>query len=298
MEPAAMAERGASWAGFRRKLLAGALLAPPLALFGLFFVAPLAYLFFVSLHQSSQTALFGEQLTLSNYVQVVTDPFYLLIIRRTLLAAAAILGFCLVLGYATAYLVARFPPRQRLWLLLLLLFPLMVSNVIRAYGWIAILGREGLVNALLKGLGLIDVPVPLLYGFGAVAIGLMTILLPYMIVSIVNTLAVMDRQYVEAAQSLGATPFRTFLHVTLPLSSPGVASGMLIVFLLTLSAYVTVTLLGGPQTKILVSLVYDSVTSFAWPRAAALAFVLLFLALAVSGLILLLLRPGRVAGRG
>jgi putative spermidine/putrescine transport system permease protein len=126
-----------------------------------------------------------------------------------------------------------------------------------------------------------------------VVIGLLTILLPYMIISITNALVAIEPSYAEAAQSLGAGPLRTFLRVTLPLSSPGIASGCLLVFLLTLSAYVTVTVLGGPQTKMLVSLVYDSVVAFQWPRAASLAFVLLAIALAVSALILLVVRPGR-----
>jgi putative spermidine/putrescine transport system permease protein len=126
----------------------------------------------------------------------------------------------------------------------------------------------------------------------------MTILLPYMVVSIANTLSALDRRYEEAAQALGAGPVRTFVHVTLPLSTPGVASGTLLVFLLTLSAYVTITLLGGPRSKLLVSLVYDNVTAFEWPRAAALAFVLLALALVVTALILAVLRPRRVQGGG
>ncbi len=117
-----------------------------------------------------------------------------------------------------------------------------------------------------------------------------------MVISIANTLASMDVRYQEAAQSLGANPIRTFLHVTLPLSAPGVASGLLLVFLLTLSAYVTITLLGGPRSKLLVSLIYDSVVSFQWPQAAALAFVLLALALVTTALILAVIRPGRVQG--
>jgi putative spermidine/putrescine transport system permease protein len=126
----------------------------------------------------------------------------------------------------------------------------------------------------------------------------MTILLPYMVISIANTLSTLDRRYEEAAQALGAGPVRTFLHVTLPLSTPGVASGMLLVFLLTLSAYVTITLLGGPRSKLLVSMIYDGVTAFQWPHAAALAFVLLALALMLTALILAVLRPRRVEGTG
>ena len=182
--------------------------------------------------------------------------------------------------------------------LLLLLFPLMVSNVVRAYGWVALLERQGVVNTTLRDLRWIDAPLDLLYTPSAVVVALMTILLPYMVISIANTLVALDRRYEEAAQALGASPLRTFVHVTLPLSTPGIASGTLLVFLLTLSAYVTITLLGGPRSKLLVSMIYDSVTAFQWPRAAALAFVLLAIALAFTALILALLRPGRVHGTG
>jgi len=272
------------------------LLTPPLVLALVFFVVPLVYLFWVSLHASSTSELYGAALTLRNYTDVLGDSFYLTIVRRTLGVAAVILGLCLVIGYPVAYFVALLPVRRRMLAILLLLFPLMVSNVVRAYGWVSLLERRGVVNTTLRDLHLIDAPLDLLYTPSAVVIALMTILLPYMVISIANTLAALDRRYQEAAQALGASPLRTFLHVTLPLSTPGVASGTLLVFLLTLSAYVTITLLGGPRSKLLVSLIYDSVTAFQWPRAAALAFVLLALALAFTGLILALLRPGRVQG--
>lgn len=274
------------------------LLAPPLVLALVFFVVPVVYLFWVSLHAPSTSELYGAALTLRNYADVLGDSFYLTIVRRTLAVAAVILGLCLVIGYPVAYFVALLPPRRRMLAILLLLFPLMVSNVVRAYGWVALLERRGVVNTALRDLRLTDAPLDLLYTPSAVVVALMTILLPYMVISIANTLAALDRRYEEAAQALGAGPVRTFLHVTLPLSTPGVASGTLLVFLLTLSAYVTITLLGGPRSKLLVSLIYDSVTAFQWPRAAALAFVLLALALAFTGLILALLRPGRVQGAG
>ena len=117
-----------------------------------------------------------------------------------------------------------------------------------------------------------------------------------MIISVANSLAAIDRSYEEAAQSLGAGPFRTFLHITLPLSTPGVAAGLSLVFFLTLSAYVTITLLGGPRFKLLVSLVYDSVSTLQWPRAAALSFILLALALGFGAVLQAILRPQRVQG--
>jgi putative spermidine/putrescine transport system permease protein len=280
----------AKWAWF--------LLAPPLVLALVFFVVPVAYLFWVSLHAASSSELYGEALTLRNYADVLGDSFYLTIVRRTLGVAAVILGLRLLRGYAVADLVALLPPRRRMLALLVLLFPLMVSNVVRAYGWVALLERRGVVNTALRDLRITEAPLDLLYTTSAVVVALMTILLPYMVISIANTLAALDRRYEEAAQALGAGPVRTFLHVTLPLSTPGIASGTLLVFLLTLSAYVTITLLGGPRSKLLVSLIYDNVTAFQWPRAAALAFVLLALALAFTGLLLALLRPGRVQGVG
>ena len=280
----------AKWAWF--------LLAPPLAIALVFFVVPVMYLFWVSLHAASSSELYGATLTLRNYADVLGDAFYLGIVRRTLGVAAVILALCLFIGYPVAYFVALLPPRRRMLALLVLLFPLMVSNVVRAYGWVALLERRGVVNTTLRDLRIIDVPLDLLYTTSAVVVALMTILLPYMVISIANTLAALDRRYEEAAQALGAGPVRTFLHVTLPLSTPGIASGTLLVFLLTLSAYVTITLLGGPRSKLLVSLIYDSVTAFQWPRAAALAFVLLALALAFTGLLLAVLRPGRVQGVG
>lgn len=281
-----------------RNLRVWALVLPPLAFFLTFFVGPLAYLFYVSLHVQSQTEFYGNYLTVENYLRIATDPFYLKIVRRTLLTGFAVSGLALLIGYPVALRMARMNARKRSIYLMLLLFPLMVSNVIRAYGWIAILGRRGVLNDLLLRTGLIETSLPLLYSVEAVTVGLLTILLPYMIICLVNSLLTMDPSLEEAAQSLGASPMRTFFHVTLPLSTPGIASGLMLVFLLTLSAYVTVQLLGGPPSKMLVSLVFDSVMTFVWPRAAALAFVLLALSLLVTLVMLWGLRPQRVEGRG
>lgn len=283
---------------FIRTRWAWALVLPPLLFFLAFFVGPLLYLFFVSLHDVSQAEMYGTRLTMENYVRIAGDPFYHFIIRRTLTAGLAVSGLSLLIGYPVALSMVRMSPSRRSLLLMVLLFPLMVSNVIRAYGWIAILGRRGVVNKVLGDVGLIQAPLPLMYSLETVVVGLLTILLPYMIICLLNALLTVDRNLEEAAQALGAGPARTFLHVTLPLSTPGIASGLLLVFLLTLSAYVTVQLLGGAQSKMLVSLVYDSVMTFVWPRAAALAFILLAISLAITTLMLKGIRPQRVQGKG
>jgi putative spermidine/putrescine transport system permease protein len=275
-----------------------AVLLPPVALTLGLFVLPIAYLLFVSFMTHSQNELYLLKPSLDNYIAIATDPFYLRIIERTLIASVFVLGLCLLIGYPVAAYIAGCTPRRRLLLLLVLLFPLMVSNVIRAYGWITLLSRRGVVNSALQGAGLIERPLLMLPGLEAVVIGLMTILLPFMIISITNSLTAIDRSYAEAAQSLGAGPVRTFLHVTFPLSSPGVAGGLMTTFFLFLSAYVTVSLLGGPRSKLLVNLVYDQVISFNWPRAAALSFVMLAIALTFGALVQVVLRPGKISGKG
>ncbi|MBM3571593.1 MAG: ABC transporter permease [Alphaproteobacteria bacterium] len=291
---AAARGRPLDWrSGMRR----GAVLGPPLAFVVAFFLLPLLYLLVVSFLEPSQTELYEKSWTIENYGRVVADEFYLMIIGRSLLATSIVLLISLALAYPAALVIAGFAPRWRFRVLAILLFPLMVSNVVRAYGWISILGRRGVANTIMLDLGVIEAPLSLLYSFNAVVLGLLTILLPYMIISITNALVAIDKSYTEAAQSLGAGPWRTFWHVTLPLSSPGVASGCLIVFFLSLSAYVTISLLGGPRNKMLVSMIYDTVVTFQWPRAAALAFVLLFLALSGGAVILALARPGRIRAK-
>ncbi len=280
------------------RLIAAALIVPPLAFVLVFFVVPLVYLLYGSFTPASPTSLFGSGFALTHYAAIAGDDFYRFVIERTLFVATIVVALALLLGYPTAMLMARLSARGRLVMLAVMMLPLMVSNVIRAYGWIAILGRRGLVNGTLLSAGAIEAPLPLLFGIEAVALGLLTILLPYMTVSIANTLASLDKVYREAAASLGAGPLRTFIHVTWPLSSPGVAAGMMITLFLMLSAYVTVSLLGGPRYKLLVSMVFDQVVAFQWPRAAAFAFVLLMIAMAGGLLIQLVLRPQRVGGRG
>ncbi|MEW9586701.1 ABC transporter permease [Paraburkholderia sp. DGU8] len=262
----------------------------------IFFVVPLAYLLYVSFMTNSQAALYDALPTLHNYVDIAGDPFYQLIIQRTLLVTLTVLGASLLLGYPVAFYASRLTPRGRVIMLMAMMFPLMVSNVVRAYGWVSLLGRSGVVNVVMGELVAGHRPVQMLYSFSAVALGLLTIMLPFMVVSITNSLTAIDHRYIEAAESLGASPWRAFLNVTLPLSRPGITSGMMLVTFLTLSAYVTIALLGGPRFKLLVSLVFDSTATARWPRAAALSFVLLLLALLIAAVLQIILRPRRTRG--
>lgn len=272
-------------------------LVVPVAFVAACFIAPLVNLLWLSFHAPAPGELYGGEATLDNYAVVFGDPFFQAVLVRTLWVGVIVVGAALMVGYPMAIAAWFLPKPWRALFLAILLFPLMLSNVIRAYGWIAIMGRRGVLNVGLMELGVIETPLAMLYSFEAVTIALLTILLPYVVISVSNSLASLDRRYIEAAQALGAGPLRTFFKVIWPLTAPGVTSGVVIVFLLMLSAYVTITLVGGPRFKLLVSLVYDSAMNFEWPRAAALAFVLLAVGLFGASLLFALLRPDRVQGR-
>jgi ABC-type spermidine/putrescine transport system permease subunit I len=178
-----------------------------------------------------------------------------------------------VLGYPLAYCLARARPRWQAVGLFLLIMPLMVSAVIRVFGWIVILGRKGLLNQALLALGL--EPVKLLYSETAVVIGLVNIFVPFMVLPIMASIELISPSLEEAAQNLGASWYRMFGRVILPLSLPGLISGCLLVYSLSISAFVTPALMGNPRERMVGQQIYDEVlVSFNWPGAASLSLTL------------------------
>jgi ABC-type spermidine/putrescine transport system permease subunit I len=187
---------------------------------------------------------------------------------------------CAILGFPVAYFLARAPAR---WLgvwLFLLVTPLMVSSVIRIFGWLVLLGRRGLVNATLETAGLSGVD--LLHNVPAVVVGLTELLLPFMVLPLMAAIETIPRSVEEAARNLGANSLQLFWRVLLPLSLPGLVSGSLLVYTVAISALVTPALMGGRRVRMLGNLVYDEVlTSMNWPFAASIAVVLLIVTAAV-----------------
>ena len=177
--------------------------------------------------------------------------------------------------------------RQR-WLkrlvYVIVIAPLFTSAIVRAFGWMVLLGRQGLVNGLLMGLGLVEEPLPLLFSEAGVIIGSVYILTPFMVLTVASVLQNLDPTLEEAAADLGARPSVSFWTVTWPLSVPGVVAGAVIVFTLSMSAYVTPSVLGGGKVKVIAMLVFEQFMAlFQWPFGAALAVVLLLVTLAVIG---------------
>ena len=255
-----------------------ALLASPYALFLLvLLIVPFANVAFFSIHSYSPTKILLPELTFDNYRKLF-DLYYLRLFGRTLRLGLVTTIVCVLLGYPLAYFLARARPRVQTVGLFLLIMPLMVSTVIRVFGWIVILGRKGLVNQTLVALGL--EPVKLLYTETAVVIGLVNIFLPFMVLPLMASIERIPPSLEEAAQNLGANWLQTFARVILPLSVPGLISGCLLVYSISISAFVTPALLGNSRERMAAQQIYDEVlVSFNWPSASSLALALVALTL-------------------
>jgi ABC-type spermidine/putrescine transport system permease subunit I len=255
-----------------------AVLVGPYALYLLvLLIVPFANVALFSVHTYSPTKVLLPELTFANYLKIF-DPYYARLFGRTLRLGLVTTAICAVLGYPLAYFLARARPRALTLGLFLLIMPLMVSTVIRVFGWIVILGRKGMVNQTLIALGL--EPVKLLYTETAVVIGLVNIFMPFMVLPLMASIERIPHSLEEAAQNLGASWYQMFLRTVLPLSLPGLISGCLLVYSISISAFVTPALMGSPRERMVGQQIYDEVlVSFNWPSAASLAVTLVLLTL-------------------
>ncbi|NYE46033.1 putative spermidine/putrescine transport system permease protein [Spinactinospora alkalitolerans] len=222
---------------------------------------------------------------------LLSDPHLLPVIARSIRVAVMTTLICLLLGFPTAYLVSRAPARWSGKLLALAIFPLMLNTVVRTYGWIAVLGGNGVLSTASQALGLGRVQ--LLYTETAIVLGLVQLFLPLMILSSYSSLSQQDPRLEDAARGLGAGPGRVFRQVVFPLALPGALVGCTLVFAGSITAFTTPQLLGGSRERILSTLLYSRVNvSLDWPSASAVALVMTVLVLAVAAL------SGRLSKRG
>lgn len=214
-----------------------------------------------------------------NYALFFARADYLAMLWRTILVAGGTALISLLLAYPTAYFVSRVR-RGRDLLLLLIILPWLVSLIVRTYGWIVLLGNRGIINGVLIASGLADAPTRLMFNTFGVMVGMVHVFCPFMILAILTSFLHLDRSMEEASMSLGAGPFKTFTRVVLPLTMPGVTSGMLLVFLLATGAVVTPLMLGGVRDALIGTQIYREVIDmFDLPKAATLAVLLTVLAL-------------------
>jgi len=257
------------------------LAAAPLLFFTVFFLAPLGVVLVSSLMDASTGALSGV-----NYAKVLLDQYHWDVILTTFRIALFATALCLLVAYPLAWYLVRIV-RSDLWrriCIIVLIVPLFTSNIVRSFGWMIMLGRNGMVNDFLRGMGLVERPVRFLGAELGILIGLVYILLPFAVLSIGTALSRIDRSLENASKDLGASPAQTFFHITLPLSLPGLASGAIMVFALAASAYVTPALLSGGRVTVLSMLIYQQYsTVFNFNYGGALSIVLLVLTLALVG---------------
>jgi mannopine transport system permease protein len=262
------------------------------------FLLVLLLAFLLPLGTLLRESLFVPHFTFEHYQKVFDQPVYLRVMYRTVRISVLVTIISLLLGYPLAALMARSRGLMLNLLLVAVLLPLWTSVLVRTYAWLVLLQKNGVINELLSGLGIIHEPMQLLRTEGAVVLAMSHVLLPFVVLPLYASLRAIPDDYVRAAKMLGANAFATFRHVTLPLSMPGVASGSLMVFLLSLGFFVTPALIGGPQQMMLASLVQQQVTELLnWPFAGAIIGVLLFFVLVLVVVFNRVVRLDRFVGQ-
>ena len=273
------------WLHDRPQVRGWGLFAPGATWLALFFLAPLVILLAYSFMPRGTYGGVTPGFTLDNYRRFL-DPLYLGILQRTLVLSLLTTLICLLLGFPTAWAIAR-SGRWRNALLFLAILPFWTSALVRTYATMVLLRDTGLINAVLKRLGVIDLPLHMLYTEGAVLAGLVYGALPFMILPIYTSLEKLDPALLEAAEVLGARPWARLAQVVLPLTAPGIAAGCMLVFIPTLGAFVVPDLLGGAKAMMVGSLVQNQFgPARDWPFGSAASFVVMALVLvAVMGLL-------------
>jgi len=255
--------------------LALALLGPIALVNGIAFVLPVLNLLRLSFQQALPGGGLGEGYTFDNWVSTLTDGFYLDLIWQSVTTSLMITFLALITSYPIALYLHRARGRWKTLLLVLVISPLLTSAVVRTYGWIAILADDGLVNNLLLGLGF-ESGVRLMFNKVGVVVGLTEILMPYMILALMAGFGRLDPRVEEAAETLGAPPWKVFWRVVVPLTMPGVALGCLLCFVLAVSSFITPKLLGGGRVFLLATEIYDqAIVTLNWPLAATLSMIVL-----------------------
>ncbi|MBN9604427.1 MAG: ABC transporter permease [Afipia felis] len=266
------------------RLHAGLLLAPAILFYAVLFVWPLI------------TSTWGSftpagKLSLQAYTQFFADEFYRSVLWRSLRISAITTLMTLIIGYPIAVYLSQDWRKGRSLVVFLVIAPMFVSAVVRSYGWIIILGPNGLLSSFTKAIGL---PIGhLLYSEAGVIIALTHVFLPFMVIALVGSLQQIDPSLARAAQILGANGFSVFMRVTLPLTLPGISAGSVIVFCLAASGFVTPALVGGAAVPVMPYLVYkEGLLVLNWPFASAVALILLVATALVTAIYTFAFRDG------
>lgn len=257
-----------TFAKYAKKRSSQLLLLPAVILLVMLFAVPVLEVF--------RTSIFDPVFTTEHFKRFFDTAIYPTVLLRTVRVAAVVTLFCFLVGYPAAYFLAHCRPRTQIYLIFLILIPFWVSLLIRTYSWIAVLGRQGVLNTMLLQMGLIQEPLLMLYTTGAVYLAMVQILVPIMILTCFAVMVEIDTNLVRAARVLGATPWRAFTSVYFPMSLGGASTGAIIIFILSMGFFVTPALLGGRRDLMAGNLIENQVNQMVnWGFASALAVILL-----------------------
>jgi len=261
----------------RRTALVALLLLPVSLVNCVGFLAPVVNLLSFSFREVQASGAMTGGSSFASWLSVATDPYYIELLVNSVVVSLEITVLTLLASYPIALYVHRSRGSWRTFLMMLCVTPLLTSAVVRTYGWIVLLLDDGVVNHALIAAGLPG-PFRLVYNVTGVITGLVEILMPYMILSLLAGFGKLDARVEEAALSLGATPLRSFVFVVLPLSMPGIALGSLLCFVIAISSFITPKLLGGGRVFLLATEIYDqAMVTLNWPLASSLSILILLI---------------------
>lgn len=245
------------------------LIAPAIAYLIVMYVVPVVVMLLTPFHGGLANGW-------HQIIGALSESGYQRIIWITFRISFEVTGVCMVLGYPTAYFLSRLPPERAARYLLLIMFPLWTSILVRTYAWIALLQPQGIVNKLLESAHVVHQPLHLMYNNFGVVIGMGQILLPYAILAMYGVMAGINHRLLQTAEVLGASPFKVFVRVYFPLSLPGLSAGGLLVFIMALGYFVTPALMGGRHQTMIGVLIEEQVFQLTdWNAAAILSIILL-----------------------
>ena len=256
----------------------------PLSFWMLAFVAiPLLYVIFISFMQRAGDGSILYSPSIESYTRM-KNPLYLKVFLDSISLAFVTTSITLILGYPFAYCVAKISSRFRVFILILIIIPFWTNSLIRTYGWMILLQTDGLINHILLTLGVIKEPFKMLYTYGAVLIGMVYALFPFMVLPLYNSIEKLDKSYLEASKDLGASKWTAFYTVTLPLTLPGVVAGCILVFIPSIGLFFIPDLMGGSKVMLIGNLIRNQfLQSRDWPFGGALSIVMISISLILIG---------------
>ncbi|MBI2846272.1 MAG: ABC transporter permease [Chloroflexi bacterium] len=294
MSEIAAADRGVAGRRARRSLVPFLLLVPVAVLFLSIYLPSIGYGFAQSFWKFAWDKGIIREWNIENYTSFFTVPRNLEILWTTLRVSTISTAFSLIIGYPLAYYIAFRGGRFRGFLILLTIAPLLVTVVIRSMGWLMVLGPGGVINDALLEWGIVREPVKMLFNETAVIIGMTHIHVPYVTIGVLTSLQMMDPALMLASRGLGATPARTFWRIVFPLSLPGVFTGVIISFLLSMTSFATPQIMGGGRVQVIATKIYqEELFLLNFPFGGAIAFILLVIVATITVLSTRFVERGR-----